>query len=317
MSSRKYIYDDRQVSVRRARGTVVGVLLKILKYVALSLTVTIIYYILFAMVFSTDTERRLKQENRMYGKLYPEMDRKDRLLSDVVTSLQLRDDEIYRDVFHTSAPDVDMLSSADRLAGTDTLTSADISVLTSERLGVLEQCCAAVEDNFAHIFKYLSDKNSVIPPMDSPLRNFSYVTTGASIGKRISPFYKVDVEHHGLDMIAPAGTPVYVSCDGVVSNTVRSGMGHGNVVEVEHNGGYVTRYAHLGEMKVSRGRVVKAGTLIGYVGMSGMTFAPHLHYEVLKDGEVMDPVNYFFLRVNPFEYTDIVVMSTSIGQSMD
>lgn len=315
--SSKYIYDDQKMNVRKSGGTVIGLFLKVLKYLALSLTATIIYYAIFSLVFSTDTERRLKMENRMYGKLYDEMERKDRLLADVVTSLQLRDDEIYRDVFHTTAPNVDMLSAVDLLSVTDTLTDLDISVLSGEKLKVLEKYASSVEKNFERIFNKLADKDFVMPPMDPPLKNFSYVSTGASVGKKISPFYKVDVEHRGLDMIAQAGTPVYASADGVVSDVVRSGMGHGNVVEITHKGGYVTRYAHLGGIKVSKGRAVKAGTQIATVGMSGTTFAPHLHYEVLRDGQVMDPVNYFFRHVGPYEYAGILVMSTSIGQSMD
>lgn len=316
--SKKYIYDDKGMDVRKSEGTsALGIFLKILKFATISLTSTIVCYAVFSLVFSTDTERRLKRENRMYGKLYGEMERKDRLLADVVTSLQIRDDEIYRDVFHTSAPDVDMLSAVDLLSITDTLTDLDISVLSGEKLKVLEKCSETVERNFERIFARLSEEDFIMPPMESPLRNFSFVNTGASVGKKISPFYKVDVEHRGLDMIAQSGTPVYASCEGVVSDVIRSGMGHGNVVEITHKGGYVTRYAHLGEIKISRGRSVTPDTQIGTVGMSGTTFAPHLHYEVLRDGKVMDPVNYFFRVAGPFEYADIVVMSTSIGQSMD
>ena len=89
------------------------------------------------------------------------------------------------------------------------------------------------------------------------------------------------------------------------------------MVEIQHGGGYVTRYAHLQDIAVAKGRQIEKGTLIGHVGVTGMTFAPHLHYEVSRDGEYLNPVNYFLGAVSPYEYSAILVMSISTGQSMD
>ena len=86
---------------------------------------------------------------------------------------------------------------------------------------------------------------------------------------------------------------------------------------VDHGAGYRTRYAHLADIEVVRGRVVKRGTRLGYVGVSGNSFAPHLHYEVLKDSLILDPVNHFFASVGPEEYVNMLIMSSMTGQSMD
>ena len=123
--------------------------------------------------------------------------------------------------------------------------------------------------------------------------------------------------HGGLDIIAPAGEPVYASADGVVSDVKRSRKGLGNVVTIDHGNGYFTRYAHLADMEAVKGRKVRRGTRLGYVGVSGNSFAPHLHYEVLKDTLVLDPVNHMFASVTPEEYMNMLVMSVSTGQSMD
>ncbi len=88
-------------------------------------------------------------------------------------------------------------------------------------------------------------------------------------------------------------------------------------MEIDHGNGYVTRYAHLADVGVGKGRVLKKGARIGYVGVSGNSFAPHLHYEVLRDTLVMDPVNYLFASVTPEEYVNMLVMSVVTGQSMD
>ena len=120
-----------------------------------------------------------------------------------------------------------------------------------------------------------------------------------------------------MDIIASAGEPVRSAADGVVSDVVRSRKGLGNVVTITHEGGYVTRYAHLADIEVRKGRFVRRGTRIGYVGISGNSFAPHLHYEVLRDTVVLDPVNYFFGSLSVDDYVNMLVMSVTTGQSMD
>jgi murein DD-endopeptidase MepM/ murein hydrolase activator NlpD len=98
---------------------------------------------------------------------------------------------------------------------------------------------------------------------------------------------------------------------------VKSRKGLGNVVSIDHGNGYVTRYAHLADIEVKKGRKVKKGSKIGYVGVSGNSFAPHLHYEVIRDTTVVDPVSHFFASVTPDEYVNMLIMSASTGQSMD
>ena len=125
------------------------------------------------------------------------------------------------------------------------------------------------------------------------------------------------MRHNGLDLIAPAGEPVYAVADGIIKEIIKSRKGLGNVVEIDHGNGYVTRYAHLADVEVSKGRRLERGDRIGYVGVSGNSFAPHLHYEVLRDTVVLDPVNHFFASVSPEDYLNMLVMSVSTGQSMD
>jgi murein DD-endopeptidase MepM/ murein hydrolase activator NlpD len=118
-------------------------------------------------------------------------------------------------------------------------------------------------------------------------------------------------------MIAHSGDPVYAAADGIVQNVIRSRKGLGNVVEIDHGNGYVTRYAHLADVEVKKGRKLKKGARIGYVGVSGNSFAPHLHYEVIRDTVVLDPVNHMFASVSPEEYLNIMIMSVNTGQSLD
>ena len=188
---------------------------------------------------------------------------------------------------------------------------------SAAKLDLAGASAARVEENFRRIAQVLGEEGYSIPPMTNPLKNYSFAQTGASTGSRMNPFYKVSMQHNGLDMIAPSGEPVYAAADGTVSNVIRSRKGLGNVVEIDHGNGYMTRYGHLADVEVRKGRKLTKGTRIGYVGVSGNSFAPHLHYEVIKDTLVMDPVNYMFASVTPEEYVNMLVMSVMTGQSMD
>ena len=282
-----------------------------------SVSMAVLYYVIFSLIFSTEEEKRLRQENRMYAREYPELERKEKMLSDVIDGLMVRDDDIYTEIFHTSAPDVDPLSTIDFLTSYDSIPDQDIVLYSAAKLDVVCRSADRAEDNFRRIAEVLGREGYSLPPMTNPLKNYSFAQTGASTGSRINPFYKVPVQHNGLDMIAPSGEPVYAAADGVVSNVIRSRKGLGNVVEIDHGNGYVTRYAHLADVEVRKGRKLEKGARIGYVGVSGNSFAPHLHYEVIKDTLVMDPVNYMFASVTPEEYVNMLVMSVTTGQSMD
>lgn len=315
--SSNYIFDDNDIRFRKKKTSVWAVIRRILMFFVASVSMAILYYIIFALVFSTDEERKLKQENRMYENEYPELARKERLVSDVVEGLQTRDDRIYEEIFHTSAPSMDPMSSMSFLEGLDSIPDKDIVKYSADKLEMVEESASRVEDNFRKVMEMVQAEGFVMPPMTNPLENFSFAQTGASVGDKINPFYKVSIRHDGLDLIAPSGEPVYASADGVVRNVIRSRKGLGNVVEIDHGNGYVTRYAHLADVEVRKGRSLKKGTRIGYVGVSGNSFAPHLHYEVLRDTLVLDPVNHFFASVSPEEYVNMMIMSVSTGQSMD
>lgn len=314
--SSQYIF-DKDFKFRKQRTSVWAVLRKILMFFVVTISLAILYYILFALIFSTDTEKRLRDENRMYAREYPELEKKERLLSDVVDGLRLRDNDIYEEIFHTSAPNMDMVSSLDFLMGLDSIPDTDIVTYVKDKLDGLDKGVNLVEDNFRRIFAAIKDSAFVMPPMNNPLEGFSFAQTGASVGDKINPFYKVKMRHNGLDLIAPAGEPVYAAADAVVADVVKSRKGLGNVIVLDHGNGYKTRYAHLADMEVRKGMKVKKGKRLGYVGVSGNSFAPHLHYEVLRDTLVMDPVNHFFASVSPDEFVNMLIMSASTGQSMD
>ena len=313
----QYEYDKDGFSFRKTSKTAWTVIRRVLRFFVVTISLALVYYVIFALVFSTDTEQRLKDENRMYARELPELERKEELLADVIEGLKLKDDRIYEEIFHTSAPDMDPLSSIDFLMGLDSIPDKDIVSYAENKLDNVEASAETVESNFARVMKVMSDSGFVMPPMHKPVEKFSFAQTGASVGDKINPFYKVSVKHNGLDIIAPAGEPVFAAADGTICEVIRSRKGLGNQVVVDHGNGYFTRYAHLADMEAVKGRKVRRGTRLGYVGVSGNSFAPHLHYEVMRDSIVLDPVNHLFASVTPEEYVNMLIMSVSTGQSLD
>lgn len=312
-----YEYDKEDFRFRKTRTSVWAVIRKILMFFVATLSLALLYYVIFALVFSTDAEQKLRDENRMFERELPELERKEELLSDVIEGLKYKDDRIYEEIFNTSAPNMDPMSSLDFFVGLDSVPDDDIVKYAEAKLDIMTDVAGRVEQNFRRIMTAMQDSAFVMPPMHKPIEDFYFAQTGASVGEKINPFYKVGMMHNGLDMIAPAGEPVYAAADGVVSEVIRSRKGLGNVVVLDHGNGYFTRYAHLADMEAVKGRKVRRGTRLGYVGVSGNSFAPHLHYEVLRDTVVLDPVNHLFASVTPEEYVNMLVMSVSTGQSLD
>jgi murein DD-endopeptidase MepM/ murein hydrolase activator NlpD len=297
-------------SVRRRVG-------KALRYLAAAVTAAIGFYVLFSLLFSTEEEKRLQQENDLYATYYQDLREKERLVSDAVEGLEMKDDALYREIFQTEAPSVDAVTAADMISVSDSLSETFYLSYSASKSESLRMMAGNVEENFKDIYRIMAQRRDSLPPLTLPLEGMSYVQTGASVGPKHNPLYKVEVQHDGIDLVAPQGSSVFASADGVVRQVIHSNKGLGNIVEIDHRNGYLTRYALLGEISVSQGRTVKRGQKIGTVGISSTTFAPHLHYEVLRDGNVLDPVRYLFASVGPEEYAKMLYMSVSTRQSLD
>ena len=317
MGKKKYVFDSDDFSVGRDGRKGRRFAMLVLKLFLASISLTVIYYIVFALFFSTDTERALRNENRMLERMYPEMERKARLLDDVVEGLRVRDMKIYEDIFETDAPELDRIPDMNLVSLTDSVAEESLVMLTEAKSEKLMSGASRVEENMRHILTRLSESGQAFPPMHLPLSDFSLPMTGASVGRKMNPFYKVTGNHEGLDFMATLGAEVLAAADGTVTQVSRSRKGPGNVVVIEHCDGYLTRYAHLQDMTVKRGQKVERGAVIGHVGMSGGSFAPHLHYEVWRDTLLCDPVNYFFGSVDPEEYVQMFIVSVMTGQSLD
>ena len=307
---------DKDFNLLKVTRSLSGILWTCAKWVIATASLAAFYYLIFSLVINTDEEKRLKQENRLYEKLYPEMEQKEKLISDVVKDLQARDNAIYKQIFKSQAPSVDPQNSALFFFATDSTEDKDIVEYAERRSLALLDMTSGIDSNFKAVFSDAASSRA-LPPMLVPVPDLKFAQVGASVGKKMDPFYKVLTMHTGIDLIAGQGTPVIATADGVVLDVKRSGKGPGNVIEIGHDGGYRTLYAHLQDIVVRKGERVKAGRKIANVGMSGNSFAPHLHYEVHRDSLVLDPVNFFFASFSPEDYMKAAYMAATTGQSLD
>jgi murein DD-endopeptidase MepM/ murein hydrolase activator NlpD len=122
--------------------------------------------------------------------------------------------------------------------------------------------------------------------------------------------------HYGSDFSAEQGTPIYATGDGTISKVITSRIGYGMHVIIDHGFGYETLYGHMSRFAVRPGQKVKRGEVIGYVGNSGKSTAPHLHYEVHINGVAKDPINYFYKDLTPTQYEEILRLSSIENQSL-
>ena len=318
----KYVFDRNKSAFVRKKYGVKGVLLAILSYLLASLFVAVLFYAVFALAFNTDREKLLLKENRMLAAERDSLVRELDLVEGTIGSLRIRDREIYNNIFTTDPPNY-IVEARDTLlpdeAELEQLTETDlvwdayaVTNRAESRALQVSQWIAEIEATMAS-----EDFTPAAIPAIAPVRGFSPIQTGASVGKKVNPFYKNVRMHNGLDLVAPAGMEVLCSADGKVVKVEHSEKGMGNTVTVEHPGGFRTYYAHLGKVNVSAGQNVRQGGVLGEVGQSGSSFAPCLHYAVLRGGVPQDPVNYFFADLDPDTYRDMMVIALTTGQSMD
>ena len=230
-----------------------------------------------------------------------------------------RDDAIYEELFDTPPPSLEEVGGyrGEGVQESEALPERYYVKSASSQSDSLLAKAREIDENFAEVFRLLQERADSIPPLTLPLNNMSYVQVGASVGIKHNPIYDLQVQHDGLDLIAPQGDPVYAAASGRVTKVTRSRKGLGNEVEIDHGNGYVTKYSLLGDISVTQGKYVKVGQVLGTVGVSTFVTAPHLHFEVYHNGEVKDPIDYFFSSLSPEDYSRMRIMAAKTSQSMD
>lgn len=315
----KYKFNKDQLKFVEDKLGIKGKLRVFLGYLLASVLLAVFYYIIFALVFNTREEEHLLKERELMEQEFKNAAVKMDLLDNVLSDLQARDREIYMNIFKSSPPD--LVNSAnyaiiyDQLDSLEDMEIVKFSALKSDQL---EKLVNSAGEKLNSIYnEFLGAVNSTDIPSIFPIKGLAVNQTGASLGMKIHPFYKTTEMHNGIDLLASIGTEVIAVANGVVTDVIRSDRGRGNQIIIEHWGGYKTVYSHLGDILVRKSQQLKQGTVIARVGNSGLSFAPHLHYEVHLDGKPVEPVNYFFADLTPQEYREMFMIAINTGQSLD
>jgi len=314
----RYKFNREQLKFVEEKLGLKGRVTTILKYILGSLLLAVLYYIIFAAIFNTPQEEVLLKENQILNSQYKEASQKIDVLDNVIGDLQKRDRDIYMSIFKSSPPDLLNEYNPKLYLQLDTSTDASLVNYTSDRLMVTAALAKDQTDKIEKIYSMLKRSQNLLSiPAVLPIKGMTATQTGASIGKKIHPFYKTMSDHTGIDLLSGVGTEIIATANGTVTSLVKSDRDRGNQIKIDHNNGFVTYYAHLGDILVRDAQRVSRGMVIARVGNSGLSFAPHLHYEVRYNGKIMDPVNYFFAELNPRSYREMMVIALNSGQSLD
>lgn len=323
MGGLKYRFNPKTLAFEKVERKLTNKLLYVFggivvaAFLAIGITSVVVSY------YDTPEMKSLRKENQQLLTQYKELDSKLSQIENVLDELQVRDDNIYRVIF-SSNPIPESVRKAgfggvDKYAELGSFNDNEIVKLTSKKIDVLSKQAYIQAKSYEEVLDLAKSKEKELAsiPAIIPVKDKNIVKFSSGWGMRIHPILKVPRFHYGLDFVAPVGTKIYATGDGVVLSTEIERSGHGRHLIIDHGFGYRTLYAHLSKFNVKPGQKVGRGELIGFVGNSGTSTAPHLHYEVHKDGKEVDPKYYIFKDLSPDEYNRILASSEHVGTSFD
>ena len=325
MSKVKYYYDSENLAYRKIKTKKTkkfGVFMLFLLASALFGFLSFVI-ILNTPYFETPKDRLQAREIDNLKLNYSILNKKIDELNAVAAALEERDNSIYRTYFNT-APISDEerksgMKSKNSYAELEGYDNSKLVQKTTQRIDVLTKALAVQSKSLDEIVQLAKAKNNLLSaiPAIQPVKNENLKRIASGFGYRSDPFTKARKMHEGMDFTAKTGTPIYATGDGIVARADNSASGFGNHIVIRHGYGYETLYAHLSKYKARKGQRVKRGDVIGYVGSTGRSEAPHLHYEVHKNNRVVNPLNFYYGNISAVEYVAISKLANQENQSLD
>lgn len=321
----KYYYDAEKLAFKRIvtkNSTKIGYVMLFL--LASALFGFLCFFILSNTSFFETPKSKLQARELETMKLnYNLLNRKIALMDEGLAAIEERDNNLYRVYFNSAA-----ISNEERRAGLggvnrykdlEDFNNSDLIINSSKKVDEIMKALAIQSVSLDEITKLAKQKAVLLKaiPAIQPVKNEELKHMASGFGYRSDPFTKIRKFHKGMDFTAKTGTPIYATGDGTVRKADASLSGFGNHIEISHGYGYMTLYAHLSKYKVKAGQKVKRGDIIGYVGSTGRSEAPHLHYEVHKNGEVVNPLNFYYGSISAKEYVLISKLANQENQSLD
>ena len=323
MSKIKYYYDKKTLSYKPIESTGIDKFKNFIVYFTSSAILAFFILLIFFQYFDSPKEKRLKSEINNLISQYEIINSDLEQIELVLDDIQKRDDNIYRTIFEADPIPTSIrkqgFGGVNRYKKLSGYSNSDLIINTSKKIDQLTKQLYLQSKSFEEVVDLAKNKSKMLAsiPAIQPVANKDLKRMTSGYGYRIHPIYKTRKMHYGMDYSAKVGTEIYATGDGVVSKVKRSKRGYGNYVKINHGFGYETLYAHMSKYIVKKGQKVKRGEVIGYVGNTGISTAPHLHYEVRKDNKKINPVNFYFNDLTPEEYEKMLELASQPNQSFD
>jgi len=323
MSKVKYRFNKHSLTFDKVQTTLKKRLLVFLSHISTGVVFAAIILVLVYNFVDSPKEKSQKRElaqlQLQYDILNDQLDK----FTTVLVDLQERDDNIYRVIFE-SEPIPSSIREAgiggiDRYEKLKGYSNSEIIIETYKKMDKIKGQLYVQSKSLDEVFSMAKNKEDMLAsiPAIQPVSNKDLTRIGSYFGIRMDPFYKVKKFHEGVDFTAPVGTEIYAAGNGVVTKAGRNFGGYGNQVVIDHGYSYSTLYAHMSKILVRPGEKVKRGQVIGLVGNTGKSTAPHLHYEVRKNDRAVNPIYFFYNDINPEQFELMLELSARPSQSLD
>jgi len=321
MSKVQYKFNTKSLSVEKVNETIWDKLKKILRIALAGLIFSVIVLTIGYTFFDSPKEHMLRREIDQYKLQYEILDDRVDQLANVLEDIQHRDDNIYRVIFEADPVPRSVREAghggSERYMNLEGYDNTELITNVHKRVDKLARQLYVQSKSYDEVFEMAKNKADMlasIPAIIPVERGTERVASG--FGYRMHPVYKTMRMHTGVDFTAPTGTPIYATGNGTVKKSERNNHGYGKMVSIDHGYGYETLYAHMSKLDVRPGEEVKRGEVIGYVGNTGVSTAPHLHYEIIRNGKKVNPVSYFYNDLTPEEFEYIIEKASRVNQSL-
>lgn len=325
MAKVKYYYDPETLSYRPIQS---GKKLKISNFFLFLISSFLFgLFTLFGLLttdfLNTPKELLLERELNNYEFQFDLLSQRLEQMEDVMTEIENRDNEIYRAYFEASPIPEEQrragFGGVNRYKKLEGFGNSNQIIETTKQIDILSKMLVVQSKSLEEIQQLAEKKEDLLAAIPSiqPIKKEDLKRMASGYGWRIDPFTKKRRRHKGMDFSANRGTPIYATGDGVVKRADNRSSGYGRHIRIDHGFGYVTLYAHLSEYNVRRGQQVKRGDVIGFVGNTGRSVAPHLHYEIRKDGTPINPINFYYGDLNTEEFNALLEAANRENQSLD
>ncbi|WP_458627437.1 M23 family metallopeptidase [Winogradskyella sp. PC D3.3] len=323
MAKVKYYYDSETLSYRRIKRKKATTIKYAMVFLSAAALFGVLSFFIASQYIQSPKERQMARELQNMELQYELINKR---MDDAIAALENveeRDNAIYRLYFEANPIPTEQrragFGGINRYKKYEGFDNSKLIAESNKRLDILEKAIVVQSKSLDEIAKLAEDKEKFLEaiPAIQPINNVNLTRMASGYGYRTDPFTKVRKFHYGMDFTAPRGTPVYASGDGVVVRADSRSTGYGNHIRIDHGYGYISLYAHLYKYNVKVNQRVKRGDLIAFVGSTGRSEAPHLHYEIFKDGERINPINFYYGNLSAEEY-DILLKKASLeNQSLD